>query len=249
MDLKEERAIGGDPAAHWYYISQGRAILSLLEGRRHKEILDVGAGSGVFSRMLMSEGAARMAVCVDPLYSNRELAAGDGERLRFVRSVESSHADLVLMIGVIEHADDDVAFVARYAQMAAPGTTFLLSAPAFDFLWSSEDDYLEHRRRYTLESLEATVGAAGLEPVRLRYFHGMLFPAVAALRIAGRALKGDRKAKAGALKAAPKWLTSALVSLHDVECAALFPVNRLAGVTAFCLARKPAALAVKADAA
>ena len=26
MDLKEERAIGGEPASHWYYIAKGRAI-------------------------------------------------------------------------------------------------------------------------------------------------------------------------------------------------------------------------------
>ena len=60
---------------------------------------------------------------------------------------------------------------------------------------------------------------------------------------------GDKAAKESALKAAPKWLNDALVAVHDLERAALFPVNRFAGVTAFCLARKPQALAERADAA
>ncbi|HBS35972.1 MAG TPA: methyltransferase, partial [Parvularcula sp.] len=69
MDLKEERAIGGDPASHWYYISKGRAIRALIGEDHHRAVLDVGAGSGVFSRMLTQAGVATKAVCVDPNYS------------------------------------------------------------------------------------------------------------------------------------------------------------------------------------
>lgn len=45
--------------------------------------------------------------------------------------------------------------------------------------------------------------------------------------------------KASRLKPAPAWLNEALVAAHDIERLALFPFNRIAGVTAFCLARKP----------
>jgi hypothetical protein len=153
------------------------------------------------------------------------------------------------MIDVIEHVDDDVALIADYAGRAKPGAKFLISVPAFNFLWSSHDDFLEHRRRYTLETLERAVGAAGLAPVRLRYFFGMLFPAVAAMRIADRAKTAGGKPAESAMKPAPAWLTKALIAVHDVERATLFPFNQLAGVTAFCLAEKPQALAKAASAA
>ncbi|MGE0408050.1 MAG: methyltransferase, partial [Amphiplicatus sp.] len=156
---------------------------------------------------------------------------------------------LVLMIDVVEHVDDDVALIADYARRAAPGTRFVLSAPAFDFLWSSHDEFLDHRRRYTLGRLRGAVEAAGLEVGALRYFFGALFPAVAALRLADRAMKGEKKAKESALKAAPDWLNKTLIAIHDVERMALFPVNRLAGVSAFCVATKPAAVAQKPVAA
>lgn len=61
MDLKEENAIGGDPGSHWYYISKGRAIKALIGRERARSLIDVGAGSGVFSRMLVEEGFAERA--------------------------------------------------------------------------------------------------------------------------------------------------------------------------------------------
>ncbi len=241
MDLKEEQAIGGDPASHWYYISKGRAIATLIGAGPFRSVLDVGAGSGVFSRMLTDAGVAESAVCVDPNYSDDWLAAHRAGAVRYLRSVAESDAPLIMMIDVIEHVDNDIALIGNYARMAKPGTKFLISVPAFNFLWSSHDDFLEHRRRYTLGTLERAVAAAGLRPLRLRYFFGLLFPAVAAMRIADRALKGGGQAKESAMKPAPGWLTKTLVAIHDVERAALFPINRLAGVTAFCLAEKPRA--------
>jgi len=135
--------------------------------------------------------------------------------------------------------DDDAGLMREYAAKAAPGTQFLISVPAFQFLWSSHDEFLEHRRRYTLASLKRAVEAAGLEPLKSRYFFGFIFPGVAALRITE---KTQGKAEASQLKPAPRWLNGTLVALHDIERLALFPVNRLAGVTAFCLAQKPAAM-------
>jgi hypothetical protein len=243
MDLKEEKAIGGDPKNHWYYISKARAIKSLIGPEPVASLLDVGAGSGVFSRILVEDGVAQKAICVDPNYGEEWTGARRADRIAYRRSVETVDAPLVLMLDVIEHIDDDVALIADYARRAREGTRFVISVPAFDFLWSPHDEFLEHRRRYTIDTLTAAVEGAGLEVVTTRYFFGMLFPAVAALRLADRALKGDREATKSALKAAPDWLNKTLVAIHDVERAALFPVNRLAGVTAFCLARKPAAVA------
>lgn len=240
MDLKEERAIGGDPKRHWYYIAKGRAIMSLVSGAPTERLLDVGAGSGVFSEMLVEKGIAKRSTCVDPNYEDDWVGARSGDKIAYRRAVERTDADLVLMIDVIEHVDDDKGLVAHYAATAAPGTRFLISVPAFEFLWSSHDDFLEHRRRYTLEGLQDVVRRAGLEVVAARYFFGLLFPAAAAMRLADRALKGDREATQSALKAAPDWLNKALVAVHDVERLALFPFNRLAGVTAFCLAEKRA---------
>lgn len=249
MDLKEERAIGGDPKRHWYYISKARAIKALIGPEPVEALVDVGAGSGVFSRMLIEDGVAGRAVCVDPNYEDEWIGARRTDRISYLRTIERVGAPLVLMIDVIEHVDDDVALLRDYAGRADEGTRFVISVPAFNFLWSSHDEFLEHRRRYTLDTLRKAVISAGLEPLKMRYFFGMLFPAAAALRLADRALKGDREATQSALKAAPDWLNDTLVAVHDIERLALFPLNRIAGVSAFCLAEKPAAVARNAAAA
>ena len=142
------------------------------------------------------------------------------------------------MMDVIEHVDDDVALIADYARHVGEVDKFLITVPAFNFLWSSHDDFLDHRRRYTIESLEKSVTDAGLQVTESRYFFGLLFPAVAALRFADKALRGDREAKESALKAAPAWLNKTLVGVHDIERTLMFPFNKVAGVTAMCLAEK-----------
>ncbi|MGE0408115.1 MAG: methyltransferase, partial [Amphiplicatus sp.] len=101
MDLKEEKAIGGDPARHWYYISKARAIKSLIGPGAVEELLDVGAGSGVFSRILIEAGAADRATCVDPNYTEDFIGARRGDKIAYRRSVETVDARLVLMIDVV----------------------------------------------------------------------------------------------------------------------------------------------------
>ena len=238
MDLKEEQSIGGDPQNHWYYISKGRAIKQLLGDEPRRSILDVGAGSGVFSKFLLECGAAETAQCVDPNYTDAFIEENRKPGIDFSRSVDETAADLVLMMDVIEHVDDDVGLIRQYKNLVPGGAEFLITVPAFNFLWSSHDDFLEHRRRYTLATLTAAVEAAGLEVADTRYFFGMLFPAVAALRLVDRAMKGEREASQSALKEVPGWLSRTLTTVNDVERAVLFPFNRIAGVTAICLARK-----------
>ncbi|MEM9704899.1 MAG: methyltransferase domain-containing protein [Pseudomonadota bacterium] len=237
MDLKEEEAIGGNPESHWYYIAKARAIRSLLRNSNAAAMLDVGAGSGVFARMLIDEGAVRSAVCVDPNYRDDHLLPDPTRPIAFKREVGETQVDLVTMLDVIEHVDDDNGLIADYVKKVPPGAEFLISVPAFQFLWSGHDVFLEHRRRYTSNQLAETVRGAGLEVIQTRYFYGVLFPAVAAMRIADRLL--NRNAPQTSLKSAPQWLNTALVAVHEVERRLLFPFNRLAGVTCFCLARKP----------
>ena len=86
MDLREDDLV--DPDRHWYYQAKARAIDAEL--RRHAAepgaLLDLGAGSGFFARYLLDAGVVASAVCVDPGYSEEDLARSE-ERLRFVRSL------------------------------------------------------------------------------------------------------------------------------------------------------------------
>lgn len=239
MDVKEEDILGPDIVRHWYYVSKGRALLSFLGRLGGGMLLDVGAGSGIFSRQLLDAGRFERAVCVDPAYEAERQEDHNGRPISFVRQAAGEQPDLVLMMDVLEHVDDDVGLLAEYAAHLPVGGHVMITVPAFRFLWSGHDVFLEHRRRYTITQVEAVVRAAGLQPVRSRYFFGLLFPLIAALRLfaAWRLRRAHLQPKSD-LRKAPAPVNWILVKLHGLERATLFRINRLAGLSVFCLAQK-----------
>ena len=237
MDVKEESILGPDIGTHWYYVSKGRTLRRLLERFPADEVLDVGAGSGVFSRQLLDAGICRSAVCVDTAYETEFSEIYNGKEIRFRRSIGKVSQKLLLMIDVLEHVDDDVALLRHYSESMPRDGHVLISVPAFEFLWSGHDIFLGHRRRYTLRHLERVARAADLRPLHTRYFFASIFPAACVMRLLDRrkVLRGAGPPKS-ALKKHSAFVNQVLTSLHDVERIGLFRVNRLAGLSVFCLA-------------
>ena len=239
MDVKEEAILGPATRDHWYYVSKGRALRMILGGETVDEVLDVGAGSGVFTRQLLDLGLARRGVCVDPAYDADRVETHNGCEIAFVRKVDDVRQKLILMIDVLEHVEDDLGLLREYTDRMPSGGRVAIAVPAFQFLWSGHDIFLEHRRRYTLSQIEEVVRHAGLRVLKGRYFFGALFPLVAVIRLRDRLeLKAGKIEAKSQLKLLPPLANSSLVRIHDVERATLFSINRLAGLTAFCLAAR-----------
>jgi 2-polyprenyl-3-methyl-5-hydroxy-6-metoxy-1,4-benzoquinol methylase len=234
MDLKEEDILGADIGRHWYYRSKAAALRRAV-GRLHpKRLLDVGAGSGFFSRHLLAEAGAQSALCVDTGYPADRDDSVAGKPVLYRRDTGPTDCDLVLMMDVLEHVDDDRGLVRLYAGKVPGGAHFLVTVPAFQFLWSGHDVFLEHKRRYRLADIERTMRDAGLEVVRGAYYFGAVFPLAAAVRLLSRGATEPESSleKHGAL-------ANGLLTLACAAELPLFKHNRLAGLSAFVLARKP----------
>ncbi len=234
MDLKEEDILGADIGRHWYYRSKAAALRRAVAGLRPRRLLDVGAGSGFFSRHLLAETPAESALCVDIGYARDRDDSVAGKPVCYRRDTGPTDCDLVLMMDVLEHVDDDRGLVRHYASKVPAGAHFLVTVPAFSFLWSGHDVFLEHKRRYRLIEIEAVLRDSGLEIVRGAYYFGLIFPLAAAVRLASR---GDR-APRSSLKRHDAFTNGVLTAICAAELP-LFPYNRLAGLSAFVLARKP----------
>jgi SAM-dependent methyltransferase len=91
-------------------------------------------------------------------------------------------AALVTSLDVLEHLDDDVAALVEFGRVAEPGGVLVLAVPAYEWAWSDHDDVLGHRRRYTAPRLRRVVEDAGLECLRVTYFHSWLAPIAFLLR-------------------------------------------------------------------
>jgi SAM-dependent methyltransferase len=236
VDLKEVDILGADVERHWYYSSKAKAMENLLGRVAPARILDVGAGSGFFSRHLLAHTSAKEAWCVDISYKADFDGSENDKPVYYRRSVNSSDADLVLLMDVLEHVDDDVALLQEYAAKVPPGTRFLISVPAFMFLWSGHDEFLEHRRRYTLPQLEKSVRDAGLTVRRGIYRFALVFPIAAIIRLAQNAGRGAGDARSQLTRHRPS-VNASLKALCDVELSVMRR-NRIAGLTVFCLAEK-----------
>jgi len=232
MDLKESDVLGDQIGEHWYYASKARALLALLQNERFRSVLDVGAGSGFFSRYLIENSSAEFACCVDPNYRDEREERHDNKLIRFRRHVASSDADLVLLMDVLEHVDDDVGLLAEYAKLVQAGATFVISVPAFSFLWSDHDDFLEHKRRYTRREIEQVVRSAFLHPEWVVYFFLLVF----LVALVTRVLKPRRTTGRSQLRQHSRLVNSLLKHICAFELP-FFSHNRLLGLTVFCLAR------------
>ena len=237
MDLKETEILGESIAAHWYYRSKAKALTHLLGNQPATTILDVGAGSGFFSRYLLANSLASSATCVDISYPTEYDDQEAGKPIYFRRSIEKNHADVVLLMDVLEHVDDDVGLLAHYVEKAPVGARFVMSVPAFEFLWSSHDVFLEHKRRYQLKQLETVAKSAGLTVSKAGYYFGAVFPIAAALRLLKRQSAGEQKPAQSDLSLHHHLINSVLSSICALEVP-LMKLNRLAGLTVFCIAQK-----------
>lgn len=236
MDLKETNILGSEIDRHWYYLSKAKAMVCHIGPEIPKKILDVGAGSGFFSRYLLENSAAYEAWCVDTAYENDHDVQANGKEIHYRRAIDTTDADLVLLMDVLEHVDDDIGLLRLYAEKVPAGANFLISVPAFQILWSQHDVYLEHKRRYTLPQLEGVARKAGFQVRQGDYYFGAIFPIAAAIRLAQRYSKAQPPRSQ--LTRHHPTINGILRTLCNIEIS-LLRFNRMVGLTVFCLARKP----------
>lgn len=168
---------------HWWFIAR-RAILKSIIQRfdLRGKTLEVGAGTG--GNLPLFEGE------VSVLEPNQEainylrnknvqiIKGGIGEV-----TIDSDY-DVVACLDVIEHLDNDVAGVKAVFEGLKSGGHFLMTVPAFQFLWSKHDENHHHKRRYTRYEIVSLLRDVGFEIKFSSYFNFFLFP----LTVAGRML-------------------------------------------------------------
>jgi len=178
---------------HWWYRAR-REILERLIERRVKppagaRILEIGCGTGHNLAMLGRFGtvdAVEMDDAARAVASERLGRPALMATLPALEGVERGAYDLVALLDVLEHVDEDHASLASIAERLRPGGRILLTVPAHPWMWSAHDVVNHHKRRYTKNRLRDTIEAAGLKIDLLTYFNSLLFPVAAAARLAGR---------------------------------------------------------------
>lgn len=150
-----------------------------------KDLIDFGAGIGTFSTRLRDAGYD--VVCIEPDLAQRQKLLEQGfKAFPDIASVPDESASFIFSLNVFEHIEDDELAIRQIWQKLKSGGALLLYVPAFQCLWSSLDDQICHRRRYTKTSLRRLVQRAGFSIERLRYADTLGFLVTLLFRLSRR---------------------------------------------------------------
>ncbi|WP_375396424.1 class I SAM-dependent methyltransferase [uncultured Sphingomonas sp.] len=180
-------------STHWWYRARRDILADYLtrEGQLPADarILEIGCGTGHNLPMLARFGRVD-AIEIDPqarAIAGERLGRGVGASpLPALPDVPRGAYDLVAVLDVIEHVEDDVAALKAMKECLTPGGKILIAVPAHQWMWSAHDVVNHHHRRYSKASLAGAIRDAGLAPRKLGYFNSLLFPLAATARLVGR---------------------------------------------------------------
>ncbi len=162
-------------------------MFSVLEPSAPGPMLEIGAGIGTFSRLLLDAGASPLLLVEPDDACAQELRRTfDGDpRVAVVQELLPDSPTLrerpasfryALCQNVLEHIDDDVAALAAVVDALEPGGELAVLVPAHPFLYGRLDEKFGHFRRYTRPGLRALVRDAGAELTSLRSFNMLGVP-------------------------------------------------------------------------
>lgn len=161
-----------------------RWILEVFRPYLGRRLVEVGAGSGSFSEMLLESEAESLSL-VEPskeMYGLLEKRVG-GLRTRtristynsMFRNVaaeigSAAQPDSIIYVNVLEHIADDEAELGIIHQTLCAGGRAFIFVPALRWLFGKFDESIGHFRRYAKPELEEKSRRAGFRIISSSYF-------------------------------------------------------------------------------
>lgn len=162
--------------ASFWFRHRNRCIAAVaqhhLDGTRGP-IFDVGGGNGFVACGLLNAGFEVVLVEPGPQGARNarrrglpHVICGTTDACGFAQGTLPA----IGLFDVVEHIEDDLAFMCTMRRLLVPGGHVLLTVPAHAWLWSEEDIIAGHFRRHTRRSISTTLEQAGLEVTFASYF-------------------------------------------------------------------------------
>lgn len=164
---------------HWWHISKRNTVKGMLRAflrNKKLKILDIGCGAGETMDMLSYFGTiwgldkSRKALSFCKKRGGfRHLRLADVADTRF----ENDFFDVITILDVLEHTDEKTT-LREIKRILKPGGIMIITVPAYQWLWSSWDEILKHKKRYTKHDLKKVVKKNGFTVIRSSYMYSFL---------------------------------------------------------------------------
>jgi len=222
--------------SHWWFVARHRIIERLISRLLHDSIecptiIEIGCGTGALidqlSRKFQVVGADISSYAIqiaNANYPDRNFKVY-GQIDELAEAI--SQSDVVLLLDVLEHVNDDFEFFSRVAKYISPGSTLLITVPGDPNLWSRHDEALFHFRRYTPQRLSMLWRDLPLKPRLFSGFNWRLAPMIRAVRKIQSFLSRFRSrsiAKKSDLSPLPSVLNQSLLRIFASESGKLEPL-------------------------
>jgi len=231
---------------HWWWRSRRTFVRRLVRNLTLPEganVLDIGCGDGLFFDELGKLGEVYGIEPDARLISDDNPNRDRIEVTPFGPSYQTERRyDLITMLDVLEHIEDDRGTLERVHSLLAPGGYLVMTVPAMKWLWSMHDVANQHYRRYTRGELGGKISEQGMELKRCGYTFGWTVGAMLARRAIApaRDTQGTHEADTYEVHTPPAPINMTLYGLTRLEQTVTRPFGTPFGSSAYAVARKAA---------
>ncbi len=206
---------------HWWFVARRKIIENIiqkLELAKDPRIFDAGCGNGDNLALLSKYGDV-VAMERDANALQRAQAREIGKVLKgeLPNNISDSirkDNDLIVLLDVLEHIDDDEESLASLRNCVKDNGKLILTVPAYQFLWTHHDDLHHHKRRYTVKRIKKVIENSGWQVDYISYFNFFLFPLALIDRIKQKMIPSE---EGGDLKMPPKIINSFFEKVFSFE--------------------------------
>ena len=191
--------VGKDLEAMAFAANYHRWILDEFRPFVGKHIVEVGAGTGLFSSLLLRENPTSLSL-VEPSEMHSQLVQNITSETISVKTynnvfsdvcddiVARQRPDTIIYINVLEHIEDDRKELRHIYESLVPGGHALIFVPALPILYGAFDAAVGHFRRYVKKELIEKSLEPGFK-IRVQKFFDFagIFPWFVKYRIFGSA--------------------------------------------------------------
>lgn len=170
-------------AGHFWFRARNRIILWAVEKylANAQSYMEIGCGTGFVMQALHAHRPAIKLTGSELFLEGLTFAAArmpDVELLQMdAKAIPYlDHFDGLGAFDVLEHVPNDQVVLAQFYRALRPGGRLLLTVPQHPWLWSVNDEYAHHHRRYRRAQLCSRVRQAGFSVLKTTSFVSLLLP-------------------------------------------------------------------------